>query len=237
MSSTFTPVSTPNNKLTNRTLGVVGGMGVQATARFYSMLTNNQSVTTEQEYLDVLIYSKSSIPDRTAFITGKTSTSPLGPLLNAAKVLEEAGVGCIAMPCVSAHFFYDDLACAVSVPFINMMDETAKYVQDKEFGKIGLLATDGTLHGRLFHKAFAKRGIDVVLPGSKAQQYLSDVIYQLKRGDMPTCALDKISADLYDLDAQAIVLGCTELGLLHKSSGYIYIEALEVLANAALAMQ
>jgi len=215
-----------------KTLGVIGGMGVQATARFYTMLTAMQTVETEQEYIDVIIYSKSSIPDRSAFITGKSNINPLGSLLNAAKTLAEAGAGCIVMPCVSAHYFYKDLAGAVYVPVINMMDETARYVQQNGYSKIGLLATDGTLYGKLFHNTFAKQGIDVVLP--ETQEFLNKIIYQLKRGEIPQNTLDDLSASLYDLGAEAIILGCTELGLLQRSNNYLYIEAMEVLARAAI---
>ncbi|MCL2378222.1 MAG: amino acid racemase [Defluviitaleaceae bacterium] len=215
-------------------LGVIGGMGVHTTARFYTMLTDMQAVSFEQEYMDVLIYSKPSIPDRTGFITGKSNENPLASLLDAAKILVSAGAGCIVMPCVTAHFFYEALARTVPVPFINMMDETAEYVHECGYPKIGLLATDGTLQGRLFHKAFAKFGIDVVLPDTKAQEFLGEAIYQLKRGKMPGNTLGDLSAGLHDLGAEAIVLGCTELGLLQRCNEHIYIEAMEVLAKAAL---
>jgi len=193
-----------------------------------------QAVKTEQEYMDVLIYSKPSTPDRTAYITGKSNANPLTSMLKAAQTLVDAGVSCIAMPCVTAHFFYEDLAQAVAVPFINIMDETAKHVRERGFVKVGLLATDGTLQSQMFHKAFAKHGIDVVVPVMEAQNHLSDVIYRIKCGEMPVNAIDSISSGLYDAGAEAIILGCTELGLLEKSNDYIYIEAMEALAHAAL---
>jgi len=217
-------------------IGVIGGMGVHTTARFYTMLTDMQAVKTEQEYMDVLIYSKPSIPDRTAFIIGKSDESPLEPLLAAAKTLESAGVCGIVMPCVTAHFFYEELARAVRVPFINMMDETARYVRACGYGKVGLLATDGTLQGGLFNEAFALQGIDVVLPDARVQGRVGDIIYQIKRGEMPANVLDGLSAGLRERGAEAIVLGCTELGMLTRCSGYVYIEAMEVLARGALTL-
>jgi len=231
---------------TKKTLGVLGGMGVQATAMFYTMLNRMQTVSCEQEYIDVIIYSKPSIPDRTAFITGRSDKSPVGTLLEAAHTLEKSGVDYIAMPCVTAHFFYDKLNEAVSIPFINMMEETAIYVQKSGYTRIGLLATDGTLEGRLFHKAFAQKGIEVLTLTTSSQTYLRETIYKVKAGQVPiydefTCdtafdthTLDALSAELCTQGAQAIVLGCTELGLLPRSSKYIYIEAMEVLAMAAL---
>jgi len=219
---------------TKGTLGVIGGMGVQATARFYTLLTDMQAVATEQEYIDMLIYSKPSIPNRTAFITGESDISPFDSLLDVTKKLEGAGVSCIVMPCVTAHFFYEELARSVKVPFINMMEATAQHVKKVGCTKVGLLATEGTLKGRLFHDAFNRCGVDVVLPAKKAQARMSEAIYNLKRGKMPLDALEIVSWDLYDTGAEAIVLGCTELGLLQRYDGYLYIEAMEVLAHAAL---
>jgi len=216
------------------TLGVLGGMGVQTTARFYTMLTDLQAVATEQEYIDILIYSKPSIPDRTAFITGLSDVNPLGAMLEAAKTLESAGVSSIAMPCVTAHYFYEKLVEAVQVPFINVMEETARYVKERKYLKVGLLATDGTLHGRLFQEAFARVGVFVTLPSKKAQKKLMDAIYSIKRGQVPIDVMEFMSWSLYERGAQAIVLGCTELGLLPRYKGYVYIEAMEVLAQAAL---
>jgi len=213
------------------TLGIIGGMGVQTTARFYEMLTQLQSVTTEQQYINILIYSKPSTPDRTDFITGKSNISPLDSLIEATLSLEKAGATCLAMPCITAHFFYEELAQAVQGHFINMVEETVIYVQKRGFAKIGLLATNGTLHGGFFQKTFAEYNVDVVLPTTQDQSALMDIIYAIKRGKLPVNALENLSAGI---DAQAIVLGCTELGLLHKPDGYEYIEAMEVLARTAI---
>jgi len=217
------------------TLGVLGGMGVQATARFYELLTAMQNVKLEQEYLDVLIYSKSSIPDRTAFITGESQVSPLDALISAAVTLENAGVSLIAMPCVTAHFFYNELAPVVGVPFLDMLEETARYVQESGYTKIGLLATDGTLSCGLFPAVLEKKGIQTITPTEALQGRVGDAIRMIKRGDMPPEPLSLYAEDLYTRGAEAIVLGCTELGLLPRGGEYVYIEALEVLAGACLA--
>jgi len=212
-------------------LGVIGGMGVQTTARFYNMLIQMQAVHSEQQYIDILVYSKSSTPDRTDFITGKSKINPLESLIDAAKTLEQAGATCIAMPCVTAHFFYDELANAVSIPFINIVDETAMYVQKRGLSKVGLLATNGTIQGGFLQKTFAECKIDVVLPDPKIQDVLMKTIYNIKRGKQYENALKVISEDI---DAEATILGCTELGLLPKPDEHIYIEAMEVLARAAI---
>ena len=216
------------------TLGIIGGMGVQATGRFYEMLTKLQTVAREQEYLDVLLYSKPSIPDRTAFITGQSAVSPLKSLLDAAEVLEKAGVDCIAMPCVTAHYFYQALAESVNVPFLNMPEETARHAAGCGYSKVGLLATDGTVQGRFFHEVFAAHAIEVIVPEAAGQAAIMDLIYAVKRGvrDDIEADLEAASASLREKGAQTVVLGCTELSL--KTWGEGYADALEILARRAL---
>jgi aspartate racemase len=215
-------------------LGVIGGMGTQATACFYEILHNKQNVVTEQEYLDVLVYSMPSIPDRTAFITGRSTDSPLGPLLHAVKTLGSAGASLLAMLCVTSHFFYDDLKGAVSVPFLHMPEETARFIAERGNKKVGLLATDGTLKGRMFHTAFEKFDIDVIVPPSNVQSGLMALIYDIKRG-VPVAAevMDDMTRRLCASGAEAVVLGCTELCVIANSNPN-HINTLEVLAETAL---
>jgi len=218
----------------NNLLGILGGMGVQATSRFCQMVTDMQSVTVEQEYIEMLVYNKTSTPNRTAFILGESKDSPLPSLLQAARALEAAGANCIAMPCVTAHYFYKELAAALSIPLLNILEETAAFAAEQGYGKVGLLATTGTVQGGFFQKAFARVGVDVILPNAMQQNALMKIIYDLKPGgELLTNALDELAASLRDKDAEVVVLGCTELSLL--PTGHGYIDAMQVLAKAAVA--
>jgi len=215
-------------------LGVIGGMGTQATACFYDKLHKLQNVTKEQDYLDVLLYSKPSVPDRTAFIVGQSDENPLDSLINAAGVLESAGVSCIAIPCITSHYFYEKLAVAVDTPILNLLDETAAFVAERNVRRICLLATDGTVRGRVFDSAFERRGIDVLFPSSDVQSDLMGLIYDIKTGASTTSvALDAIVEHALESGAQAVVLGCTELCVVAGGSPKV-VNTLDVLALAAL---
>jgi len=218
-------------------LGVVGGMGPQVTACFYEKLHTLQSITVEQEYFDILVYSIPTAPDRTAYITGKSTDSPLESLIHAARTLESAGASCIALPCVTSHFFYADLVKAVNIPVLNILDETAGYAAACGFGSVCLLATDGTVKGGAFHAAFAGHGIEVSLPALGLQSDLMSLIYDIKRGAAASELSDAletiISAALKTTGAEAVVLGCTELCISAKETPGV-INTLEVLARASL---
>jgi aspartate racemase len=187
-------------------------MGTQATACLYGIIHDLQCVTVEQEYIDILLYSRPSIPDRTAYITGQSAESPLAALVSAAKTLENAGVDCIIIPCATSHFFYDELVKAVGIPILNLLDETAQYVKALGAKSVCLLATDGTVKSRLFHKAFEKLGIEVITPTDGVQADLMEMIYDIKRGDeVSPDALCDIASKACDGEVDAVVLGCTEL--------------------------
>ena len=214
-------------------IGVIGGMGVQATALFYDKLVKNQRVEIEQDYADILIYSKSSIPDRTAYITGVCTQSPLPALLHAVEVLQNAGVKCIAVPCITSHFFYEDLARAATVPVLNVLEETAKHVAAAGIYKVGLLATTGTVQGKFFHDALARHQVEALELDAENQARLMDLIYGIKKSQPVDASLTENLADLlYTQGAQGVILGCTELNVVAQN--HKYIDALEILATAAL---
>ena len=220
--------------MTRPLLGIIGGMGTQATACFYEKLHSIQTITVEQDYLDVLLYSMPSIPDRTAFITGKSKNNPLDCLIYAAKTLESAGVSRIVLPCATSHFFYAELSGAVDVPIINILDETARYAKKQNYNKVCLLATDGTIKGRAFHSAFEKYCILVDIPPEDVQSKLMTLIYEIKRGtDVSRESLESIITEMLSNDIDAVILGCTELCVVaHESTRVVNI--LDVLAKAAL---
>jgi len=218
-------------------LGVIGGMGPLATAIFYAMLTNKQKVSAEQEHPDIIIYSKPSIPDRSAFILGQSEVSPLDDIIHAAKILQGAGVSFIAMPCVTSHYFYENIAQAINVPIINLIDEIAKHALTNGFEKIGVLATNGTMAAGLFQKTFEKCGIEMLQLDSENQAELMKIIYDIKLGQHIKAEIfDELEEDLFRRGAQAIVLGCTELSMVIGPVLKERIDALDVLANTVLEM-
>ena len=217
------------------TIGVLGGMGAMATAAFYTMLINAQSVKTEQEYLDVIIYSKTSIPDRTAFILGHSDNDPTNDLIAAAVTLEKGGVDFIAITCTTSHYFYDTIASAVKIPVINTLEETARHIQAQGLKSVGLLATDGTVQSRILHNVLEPMGIGVVTPDPAQQKVLMQQIYGIKQGKHVTREdFAKQENALFAKGAEAVILGCTELSLINGDVSKKRIDILEVLANAAL---
>lgn len=219
-------------------LGVLGGLGPMATAYFYELVTKHTVARSDAEHIDIVISSRATTPDRTAFILGKSDEDPREFMIEDAKRLENWGCDFIAIPCNTAHYFYDSIAENVSIPVLNIVDETAKHLDAKGVKKVGLLATDGTVCSHTYEKYLEKFGIECIAPNAEDQKVIMHIIYdQIKEGrPADTDAFFKVVEDLKSRGAQALILGCTELPLIEKQVelGSEFVDSLLVLARASI---
>ena len=133
-------------------LGVLGGMGPQATNTFYQRIIDRTQAESDQEHLRVLIWSDAKIPDRTAGILGGREEEVFQHLLAGAKLLETAGCTHLAIPCNTSHYFADRLQDQLHIPIIHMIRETVKTIQAAGKKTVGILATDGTVRTGIYQK-------------------------------------------------------------------------------------
>lgn len=219
-------------------LGVIGGIGPAATAYFLELIVKMTDIHNDQEHLESIIYNCPSIPDRTSYILNRSDENPVKFMVEIGKALERQGVNYIAIPCVTAHYFYGDLARNISVPIINIIDETASHLKENKIRAAGIIATDGTVTSGLFQKELSHVGIHPIVPSNGLQQDVMNIIYRdIKAGHLVN--MDKFYRVVYELrekGAEAIILGCTELSLIKKdfSIGPGYIDVMEVLAKSAI---
>ena len=95
--------------MTEQRLGILGGMGPQATQVFYQRILDMTDATRDQEHVPTLIWSDTQIPDRTAAILGGDAEGCYRRLLEGAKLLEGCGCTALAIPCNTSHYFADRL--------------------------------------------------------------------------------------------------------------------------------
>ncbi len=222
----------------NRILGVMGGLGPIATAYFMELVINMTQANTDQENVDMIIYNFPSIPDRTGFILGKSENSPLPGMLKIGRSLASQGASFIAIPCVTAHYFYRELESEISVPVINGVAETVAILKEKGVKKAGIMATDGTIATRLLSDELSRAGIEPIIPDKSAQEDVMHLIYQnVKAGK--TIEMDRfrrVQQKLVGNGAEVIILGCTELSLIKRGCniGGGFIDVMEVLAQQSV---
>ena len=108
-------------------LGVIGGMGAEATSYYYDQVVRHTAATCDQEHIDMVVLSKSTMPDRTLAIKTGEHAELLATMKECAQALETLGCAHIAIPCNTSHYFYDQIQSFTKVPIIHMPRESVRY--------------------------------------------------------------------------------------------------------------
>ena len=220
------------------TLGVIGGLGPIATAHFMELVIRMTEAGTDQEHLEMIIYNRPSIPDRTGYILDPANPNPLPEMIRTGNALARQGAGLIAIPCMTAHYFHRELTRYIEAPIVHAIHETAAHLKKRGITTAGIMATDGTIRSKLFQQELEKHGITPVIPDEKGQKCVMSVIYDDIKANKPA-GMDKFNYAAHNLreqGAQAIILGCTELSLVKRDNaiGAGYLDAMEVLAQVCV---
>lgn len=215
-------------------LGILGGLGPMSTVYFCELLNRHTAATRDSDHIDMLISSRATTPDRTAYILDKNSPDPLPVMLSEAHRLERAGVDLIVVPCNTAHYFYDGLAQGCQVPILNIIDETVAHLARLGVQRFGLLATEGTIRAGAYERFCEPRGLSCVTPTKDEQAIITDIIFGQIKQNKPVDmgAFQKVVDSLRSRGCEKIVLGCTELSLLKKLGldDELFVDSLDVLA-------
>ena len=221
-------------------IGVLGGMGPDATITFLSMVVEHTVAHTDQEHVDLDCVMHCSIPDRTAYILDQATPSPVPDLVKDIAVLGERGATAIAIPCNTAHYFFDELQASTSVPILNMLELAVDSLKVKfpQAKRVAVLGTRGTAQTGVYRPALEAAGLELLEISDEAQQLVDTVIFDRVKAGIPT------ETDLYlqmlqsgiDVGADALILACTELSVpeRHIAHEYPTLDALVALARATV---
>jgi aspartate racemase len=216
-------------------LGVLGGMGPLAAVDFARKLLELNQVGSEQQHIPTLLWNVPQIPDRQLALS-RGGPSPLPAMLQGIAVINAAGATRIAIPCNTAHHWFDELAAASAAPLFHIVDATlAQLGETSEV--IGLLATRGALQSRLYQDRFdALRRPYVANTADELDELFMPGCYAVKHGKLEEGGrlLEAAGKHLLARGATRLVLACTEIatGLAHINSPLL---ALSVDTNEALA--
>jgi aspartate racemase len=224
-------------------LGVLGGMGPLASAQFMLRLTLLTPAARDQDHIPAVLWSDPRVPDRTAArLAG--GEDPLPALLRGIRGLEAAGAGAIAIPCNTAHGWFDALQAATPLPILHIVDAAAQDLRRQGIagGRIGLLATAGTLAMRLYQDRLGALGYDCITPSADEMEALVSPGIALVKANRVAEAyrpLAQAAGLLKQRGATAVVLGCTEipLGILagpYAEIGVPLVDTIDALALAAI---
>lgn len=224
--------------MNTNTMGILGGLGPMSGVYFCELLTEHTKADCDRQHLDFLLSSRATTPDRTDFILGRSSEDPSVVMIEEVNKLIAAGADRIVIPCNTAHYFYERIARASSVPVINIIRQTVDFCQQNGIRTVGVLATEGTIRSGAYAEECRREGISYLTCSEEEQAIITELIYgQIKKGKTPDVeAFRAVSDALKRRGAEAIILGCTELSLIKRIVGDepSWIDSLEVLACAAI---
>lgn len=220
-------------------LGILGGMGPEATSVLYKKIIDKTEVTCDQDHINILIYSHAEIPDRTACILEGKTDYLWDVLGNDIDMLKKAGCKYLAVPCNTSHYFADKFNEKMDGNFINMIEEASKYAKKRNLKKVGVMATTGTVKSDLYKKELNKVGIEAVYPEEDIQKLVMSLIYDdIKRGGKGDRHVFKeISEAFKKMGCEAVILACTELSVFaqnYELNADYYIDAMECLSRACI---
>jgi aspartate racemase len=199
----------------SKRIGVLGGMGPMATADFFRKLIEATPAERDQDHVPVIIYSVPQMPSRDKAIT-RGGESPLPHMLAGLQALKEQHADFVAIPCNTAHYWYEDLCREGGLPILHIVDAVCDELSNGHGveGPIGLLSTDATLSSRIYHDRLSHRGIELMVntPDEQAE-FINPGIDLVKCGRLEEAgaAVHRAVARLLERGAKKLILGCTEL--------------------------
>lgn len=199
-------------------LGIVGGLGPEATLDFYAKVLKHAHAAKDQDHIHVIIESNPKTPNRNDAIAGR-GPSPAPALAEMARALQRAGADFVVMACNTAHAFERDIRAALTIPFVSLIDEVVDEVLrlHPDARRVGVLATQGSRDANIFATAFARHGIEVVQLGEASQNRFMDLLYRIKAGDRSSTVHDdmqQLGEELIGMGADILIAGCTEVPLV-----------------------
>jgi aspartate racemase len=199
-------------------LGILGGMSWESSALYYRQLNRLVQAQVGGHASAPLLLWSVEFSEIEAYQRAGNWDAQGELLAAAATKLEAAGVGAIALATNTLHLVADQITAAISVPFIDLIDTAAVAVADAGYRQIGLLATNYTMTSDLYPARLAKHGIEVLVPDEADRAIVHGVIYdELLHGivsDESRVAYLQVIHRLVDRGADAVLLACTEIGLL-----------------------
>jgi len=226
--------------MNDKRLGIIGGMGPEATVSFYRRIIEQTKVSCDQDHYRVIIDSNPKIPDRTSAIL-KGTESPLNALIETAKNLEKLDVEVAGIPCITAHYYLEDLRKHTSITIVSAIESVNDKLKDEFPNKtVGILATTGTVTTGIFDKQIDHK---IIYPVDDSQEKkVMEAIYGregIKNIGITKRSLNLLIAagnELIERGAEVIIAGCTEIGVILNQDhvNCPFIDPMDVLAEYML---
>jgi len=201
-----------------KTIGLIGGMSWESSLLYYRRInTGIRERLGSLHSAQILMYSVDFAPIEALQHAGDWNGAA-EILIDAARRLEAGGADFFLIATNTMHRVADEVSAAVDIPLLHIADATAGALRKDGIRRVGLLGTAFTMELDFYRQRIEERGIEVVIPEMHDRQMVHDIIYQ----ELCQGIVDKDSREVYlaiiermrAADIDAVILGCTEIGML-----------------------
>lgn len=202
----------------HKTVGVLGGMGPEATVDFMAKVIALTDARCDQDHVRMLVDHNPHVPNRQdAILHGGQDPAPV--LADMAADLEAAGADFLVIPCNTAYVYQDAILAATHIPLISIIGVSIAAAQERAPGaeRIGLLATDGCIKSGIYQAGLEEAGLEMELPSESELGELMALIKTIKGGkhtEKTARGMEALAEALASRGAGAIIAGCTEIPLV-----------------------
>lgn len=226
----------------DRLVGVIGGMGPDATIDFMSRVLAKTPADKDQDHIRMLVEHNPRVPSRQLAMRGDGENP--GPVLAEMAVrLEAAGADFIVMPCNAAHAWQDDIIAAINIPFVSIIEASvSKALQvSPDQGAVGVLTTPACFAAGLYQESIANAHREAILQTQDELAEAIALIDRIKAGDKSepvATGLCELAERLVSRGATTLIAACTELPLVLEPSMFEVplVSSTDVLAEKTVAL-
>jgi aspartate racemase len=226
-------------------IGVIGGAGVAATNKLCELIEKKlteMGAFRDEHHPEMIIYQATKAPSRSMYLEGR-GPSFIEDYFNIGIKLKNAGANIICMCCNTAHYAIVELQERIDIPFINVIEEVVISAKKTGKYKIGLIASDGCLKGKVYEKYFAQLfpNAQIVYPDQQFQYEITRGICNIKNKnrfleenhpEKPKIIFSKVYEHLLAKGAETIISGCTDIRVDFNHTNVI--DSLEELAKTII---
>lgn len=228
-------------------LGIIGGAGVAATNKLNELIEieiTKNGAKRDYDHPEIIIWQATKAPSRSMFLEGN-GESFVNNYIEIAEKLKAAGAKKLCMSCNTAHFAIEEIEQKSGIAFINLVKEVVLLVQKSGKTKIGLIASDGCLKGKVYEKYFSEYFplAELIYPDENNQKKVTKGICGIKNAsrflpknhnERPFTIFNNVCKHLDEMGAEAIIIGCTDIRTDFQTKDYYVIDSLETLAKCII---
>jgi len=203
-------------------LGILGGMSWESSAHLYGLLNREVSKRLGGLHSAHVLLHSVDFADVEVHQRSGNWAAAAEHLSAAGAGLKAAGAQALLLATNTMHVVADEIESSVGLPLLHLVDVTAAALRARGVHRAGLLATRYTMEHGFYHQRMYSHGIELITLASDERADVHRIIYEeLCRGQVLDASRERYEAcvrALVSQGAEAVILGCTEIGLLLDES-------------------